>query len=163
MKPLYVLLLTIALIAAVFVLSGTQKVEKYNSDELLIIRVKPGVNQEQLAQLKSELFQQEINLDYSESRYDELGEVKAISFSVEGPGFSTGYTASSFDRPLLFKYNKVSKTSQIGGSQKVDIPQVLSIRLLFGPNTNLLVGLAFGLIIANFIILLVKRKRAMPQ
>lgn len=163
MKPLFILLLTIALTAAIFALSGTQKVEKYDSDELLIIRVKPGVNQEQLAQLKSDLSQQEISLNYSESQYDELGEVKAISFSVAGPDFSSAYKASSFDRPLLFKYNKVSKTSQIGGSQKVDIPRLLSIRLLFGPNTNLLLGLAFGLIIANFIILLVKRKRAMPQ
>lgn len=141
-------------------LSMQQKVQLYSTDELTMVRVKPGVTEKQLARLADQLSEQNMTLDYSQSEYDASGKLSALRISVKGSGFSASHRTYPFDQPLLFKHIKKGDTvtSEIGTSQTVTIPSLINLRLLFGPYALLFFGIALGLIIANFIILVLKAK-----
>lgn len=101
----------------------------YATDELTMVRVKPGVTDKQLERLADQLSGQNITLDYSESEYDALGKRTVLRFSVKGAGFSASHRTSPFDQPLLF-----------------------------GPYALIFFGVALVLIITNFITLVLKAK-----
>jgi hypothetical protein len=159
-RSLSILLLVLAFTASACLLSMRQKVQLYTTDELTMVRVKPGVTEKQLKRLADQLSEQNMVLDYSQSEYDGPGKHTALRFSVKGPGFSANHRTSPFDQPILFKHIKKGDTvtSEIGTNQVVTIPGLINLRLLFGPYALLFFGIALGLIMANFIILILKAK-----